>query len=103
MRYDTVYLIVTVGVRKNSYRVVTRAPKSIKQNEFIFRFSLKTDEDKWKKRVVGFDLPLINPPESVELEKLELKMGRTVGQIVADEIANRPAPGYQEAVCLKST
>ncbi len=65
MREDIVFVIVTVGVKKNSYAlkkyVYWRAPK-LAQNEFCYKLTIKTDEEIWKNRTAEVKLAQVKPP-----------------------------------------
>ena len=66
MREDIVYLVVTVGVRQNSYTLKKQAygwrePK-LTQNQYAYKIHIKTDEAKWKERIAEVELDQVKPP-----------------------------------------
>lgn len=62
VRSDWIYVIVTVGRRKNSYRIRVRPPDRLKQNEFAYKMHIEVDEDDWMDRVKEVEIPIVQPP-----------------------------------------
>ncbi len=60
MRRDTLFVVVTVGRKKNSYSLRMKLPK-LTQNQFAYRLHISTDEEEWKKRVQDVELDKVKP------------------------------------------
>ena len=89
-RYDDIYVVVTVGARVNSYRLLVREPRSLKQNEYCYKLTFETDMDAWKKRIEEVKLPKIIPPEVVRLrEKMTSQVEKSTPEKVLDRLAGR--------------
>lgn len=69
MRNDTIYLIVTVGKKGNSYTLRMRKPRSLSGNQYAYIFKIETDPDIWLQRFAG--TLSLKPPPVPELLKIK--------------------------------
>jgi hypothetical protein len=62
VEYDYIWIIVTVGRRKNSYDLRVREPKSLQQNQFAYRLKIPFDRNAWFDRIEEVDMITVDPP-----------------------------------------
>ena len=86
MRYDHVYVVATVGVRKNSYRLLNRKPKSLRQNEFCYGLKIETDTDAWQKRMKEVALDRVIPPEVLRITESQPGLEKSTGDQVLERL-----------------
>lgn len=90
MRHELVYVIVTVGVRKSSFRLLNRKPRSLKQNEYCYALVFETDMDAWQKRLKEVTLPKVLPPEVIRMsEKNSALVEKSTPDQVMDRLSGR--------------
>jgi hypothetical protein len=60
---DHIYIVCTVRKRVNSYRLLTRPPKTLEINEICFHLTVPFDRSQWFNRTIdiSYDQP-IKPP-----------------------------------------
>ena len=63
---DTVFIVVTVQKRQNSYRLCKRKPK-LNQNEFAYQLDIKLDKGEWFDRIAEVEVPIMHPPQLPQL------------------------------------
>ena len=94
LRRDQLYLVVTVGIKKNTYRLTVRRPR-LKANEYAYSMTVRVNEEDWLGRLKEVSLPTINPPEITNPELTSFKIGKTLPEEVADEMAARDGEKWQ--------
>ena len=86
IRATEVYLILTVGVRSDSFRLVARQPKSLKPNEAAYKVIIRVDTEEWKNRVIPVDLGSAKPPKRPTLEIQAPLFGKDIPESVVDRL-----------------
>ena len=71
MREDVIFVIVTVGVRSNTYALRKLAygwkETKLKQNQYAYKLTIRTDAEEWKERIEEVKLDQVHPPEKTSL------------------------------------
>jgi len=89
MRNDTVFLIVTVGIKKNSYAlkkyIYNYREPILKENQYAYRFRIKTNESDWKDRIIDTTLAEVKLPEHL-LGEVETLLGKDIPTKMMDRL-----------------
>jgi hypothetical protein len=86
MRIAEVHLILTVGARNDSFRLVARQPKSLKPNEVAYKVVVRVDTEEWKNRVISVDLGQAKPPKRATLDIQAPLFGKDLPTAVVDRL-----------------
>ena len=86
-RRDILYVVVTIGVRANKYRVITRKPK-LHQNEFAYKLNITVNLDEWKERIKEVNMTPPRPPE-IPAISYELEIDKSTPDKVMDRLKGK--------------
>ena len=94
MRDDTIFIIVTIGARINSYTLKKlafgwREPK-LKPNQYAYRFHIKTEEKDWKQRIadISLNIPQVRPPELKDASlDVKVVVGKDIPTLVMERLS----------------
>ncbi len=93
---NTVYLIVTVGVKGLKYRVTSRKPASLKQNEFAYKFVIQIDLNAWNSRIREVILTPPKPPEIPKDFPMAILIAKPVSGLVMDRLQGKQSALVEE-------
>lgn len=90
IEYDYIWIIVTVGRRKNTYDVRVREPKSLQQNQFAYHLKIPFDRDAWFDRIEEVDMITVDPPTFAKPELIQTRAEPDTAQKVLDALKGEP-------------
>lgn len=88
-RTNWIYIIVTVGRIRNSYKLCKREPKSLAGNQFAYYLRIETDEDDWIGRIQRVELARVAPRALPVLSEIKTLVGKTEDEKVIDRLRGR--------------
>ena len=86
---DTIYIVVTVGRRKNSYDLRVRQPKSLAQNQFAYKLRIPVDKNDWYDRVKEVFMGQCVPPRLPVPDDSEVLVEKDTPQKVLDRMQDK--------------
>lgn len=89
IEYDYVWVVATVGRRKNSYALRVREPKTLAPNQFAYRLRIPFDREQWQDRIAEVELTEVEPPKLPEPQTIETLVEKDTPQRVLDSLVGR--------------
>lgn len=88
-RIDHVYLIATIGKKRNSYRLLMRVPKTLAANEVCYNFQVDVETDDWFKRIQEISLGVVKPPNFPGMTLTKITIEKDTPFKVIDRLTGR--------------
>jgi len=85
---DEIWVIATVGRRRNSYALRVREPKALGPNQFAYKLRIPFDREEWKSRITEVELAVVKPPRLPKPEITE-KVEKDTPQKILDTLAGK--------------